>query len=298
MAGPGEDGAEIRPFRDADEFDAWLAEHHGEPAGVWLKLAKASSGIPSMTSDEAVDVGLCWGWISGQRRGLDDDWYLQKYVPRRPRSRWSQVNVRKVAELTDAGRMRQPGIAEVEAAQADGRWDAAYVSQKEFTVPDDLRAALDADPAAAAAYDALGRTEQYAVVLDLVTARDPDARRARLERAVARRAGHLVLQLAQDPGQVLAVGLGEPLEQLLRRHSPGPAHLLGQRAPAVGERDQGGPAVPRVGRASDQPLLLEGVHHLGRRPGCDPKVLGQLLRAHSPAVAGWPAPGSPAPGTA
>ena len=186
---PGADGAEVRPFRDAAEFDAWLAEHHGETAGVWLKLAKASSGIPSMTSDEAVDVGLCWGWISGQRRGLDDEWYLQKYVPRRPRSRWSQVNVRKVAELTAAGRMRPPGIAEVEAAQADGRWDAAYVSQKDFTVPGDLRTALDADPAAAAAFDALGRTEQYAVVLDLVTARDRDTRHARLERAVARLAG-------------------------------------------------------------------------------------------------------------
>ena len=184
MAKPGDDGAEIRPFRDADEFDAWLAEHHAEPAGVWLKLAKASSGIPSMTSDEAVDIGLCWGWISGQRRGLDDEWYLQKYVPRRPRSRWSQVNVRKVAELNAAGRMREPGIAEVEAAKADGRWDAAYVSQKEFTVPDDLRAALDAEPAAAAAYDALGRTEQYAVVLDLVTAREPAVRASRLRKAL------------------------------------------------------------------------------------------------------------------
>jgi uncharacterized protein YdeI (YjbR/CyaY-like superfamily) len=183
---PGDDGADVRPFRDADEFDAWLAEHHEEPAGVWLKLAKAASGIPSMTSDEAVDVGLCWGWISGQRRGLDDDYYLQKYVPRRPRSRWSQVNVRKVAELTTAGRMRAPGIAEVEAAQADGRWDAAYVSQKEFTVPEDLQAALDEAPSAAAAYDALSRTEQYAVVLDLVTARDPGTRKARLERAVQR----------------------------------------------------------------------------------------------------------------
>ena len=186
MARPGDDGAEILPFRDADEFDAWLAEHHAEPSGVWLKLAKASSGIASMTSDEAVDVGLCWGWISGQRRGLDDEWYLQKYVPRRPRSRWSQVNVRKVDELTAAGRMRPPGISEVEAAQADGRWDAAYVSQKEFTVPDDLRAALDETPSAAAAFDALSRTEQYAVVLDLVTARDPDTRQARLERAVAK----------------------------------------------------------------------------------------------------------------
>ena len=176
---------EIIRCADADEWDAWLAEHHGRQEGVWLDIAKRGSGVPSVTNDEAVDVGLCWGWISGQRRGLDDEWYLQKYVPRRPRSRWSQVNVRKVAELTAAGRMREPGIAEVEAAQLDGRWAAAYVSQKEFTVPDDLRAALDADPAAAAAYDALGRTEQYAVVLDLVTARDPEVRRSRLERAVA-----------------------------------------------------------------------------------------------------------------
>lgn len=83
----GEDGAEIRPFRDADEFDAWLSEHHHHQPGVWLKLAKTASGIASMTSDEAVDVGLCWGWISGQRRGLDETHYLQKYVPRRPRSR-------------------------------------------------------------------------------------------------------------------------------------------------------------------------------------------------------------------
>jgi uncharacterized protein YdeI (YjbR/CyaY-like superfamily) len=120
---PGEDGAEIRPFRDAGEFDAWLAVHHGEPTGVWLKLAKVASGIPSLTSDEAVDVGLCWGWISGQRLGLDEMWYLQKYVPRRPRSNWSALNVRKVGHLTRAGRMRPPGIAEVEAAKAEGRWD-------------------------------------------------------------------------------------------------------------------------------------------------------------------------------
>ena len=126
MAGePGEDGAEVRPFRDAGEFDAWLAEHHDHRPGVWLKLAKVSSGIPSMTSDEAVDVGLCWGWISGQRRGLDETWYLQKYVPRRPRSHWSALNVGKVAELAAAGRMRPPGLAEVEAAKADGRWEAA-----------------------------------------------------------------------------------------------------------------------------------------------------------------------------
>lgn len=122
---PGEDGAEVLPFADAAAFDAWLAEHHGHQPGVWLKLAKVSSGIASMTSDEAVDVGLCWGWISSQRLALDAEWYLQKYVPRRPRSNWSALNVRKVGELTAAGRMRPPGIAEVEAARADGRWDAA-----------------------------------------------------------------------------------------------------------------------------------------------------------------------------
>jgi uncharacterized protein YdeI (YjbR/CyaY-like superfamily) len=125
VGGPGEDGAEVRRFRDAAELDAWLADHHGHQQGVWLELAKVSSGIASITSDEAVDVGLCWGWISGQRRSLDETWYLQKYVPRRPRSNWSALNVRKVGELTAAGRMRPPGLAEVEAAKADGRWDAA-----------------------------------------------------------------------------------------------------------------------------------------------------------------------------
>ena len=128
MREPGEDGAEVRPFRDAEEFDTWLAERHDHQPGVWLKLAKRSSGIPSMTSDEAVDVGLCWGWISGQRRALDDTWYLQKYVPRRPHSNWSALNVRKVGELRAAGRMRGPGLAEVEAALADGRWAAAQAS--------------------------------------------------------------------------------------------------------------------------------------------------------------------------
>lgn len=125
MKEPVEDGAEVRPFRDAASFDAWLSENHDHQPGVWLKLAKRSSGLASMTSDEAVDVGLCWGWISGQRRGLDETWYLQKYVPRRPHSHWSRLNIRKVEQLTGAGRMRAPGLAEVEAARADGRWAAA-----------------------------------------------------------------------------------------------------------------------------------------------------------------------------
>lgn len=181
-----DEGAEVIAFRDAAAFDRWLERNGGTKAGVWLKLAKKGSDIPSMTSDEAVDVGLCHGWISGQRRSYDDTYYLQKYVPRRPGSRWSQVNVAKVEELTAAGRMRPAGLAEVEAARADGRWDAAYVSQKEATVPPDLAAALAANHSAGAAFAALGRTDRYAVILDLATARTDAARARRLDRAVSR----------------------------------------------------------------------------------------------------------------
>ncbi len=187
MSGPtSDDGAEIIAFRDAAAFDRWLQGHVEEVAGVWLKMAKKGSGIPSMTSDEAVDVGLCHGWISGQRRSLDDEYYLQKYVPRRPRSRWSQVNVAKVEELTAAGRMRPAGLAEVEAAKADGRWDAAYVAQRDATAPSDLEAALAAEPGAAAAFAALGKTERYQVILALETARTEAARARQLDRAVRR----------------------------------------------------------------------------------------------------------------
>jgi uncharacterized protein YdeI (YjbR/CyaY-like superfamily) len=123
--------APVIAFRDAAAFEAWLEAHVDQQAGVWLKLAKRGSGVPSLTDDEAVDVGLCYGWISGQRKAYDETWYLQKYVPRRPRSRWSQVNVAKVEQLTAAGRMRPSGLAEVEAAKADGRWAAAYRSRRD-----------------------------------------------------------------------------------------------------------------------------------------------------------------------
>ena len=179
------DEAAVIFFRSAAEFEAWLEEHHGLRAGVWLKLAKKASGVPSLTGDEAVDVGLCFGWISGQRMPKDEIYYLQKYVPRRPGSRWSQVNVAKVETLLAAGRMRPPGIAEVEAAKADGRWAAAYESQRNAKVPPDLTAALAANPRAARAFDALGKTAQYAIVLKLLTAPSSAAREARLGKALA-----------------------------------------------------------------------------------------------------------------
>lgn len=113
-------------FADAAAFDAWLAVHHRRHEGIWIRMAKKGSGVPSITSDEAVDVGLCWGWISSHRKGLDETYFLQKYTPRRPRSKWSKVNVAKVEALTRAGRIRPPGQVEIDAARADGRWDAAY----------------------------------------------------------------------------------------------------------------------------------------------------------------------------
>ena len=176
--------AVVMTFRDAAEFGAWLEAHVDLQGGVWLKIAKKASGVPSLTDDEAVDVGLCYGWISGQRRSYDEVYYLQKYVPRRPRSRWSQVNVAKVEELTAAGRMRPSGLVEVGAAKADGRWDAAYPPARDATVPADLTAALATSPQAAQAFAALSKTQQYAVILKILIARTAAARTAQLRRTI------------------------------------------------------------------------------------------------------------------
>ncbi len=177
-------GVEIIAFADADAFESWLAEHCTRQEGVWIQMAKKKSGIPTVTDDEVVDIGLCYGWISGQRRSLDERYYLQKYLPRRPKSLWSQVNVDKVAALTAAGRMREPGLAEVRRAQADGRWAAAYESQRTATVPSDLAAVLDADPGARKAFEALDRTGRYLLILPLLQALTPEARRVRLDKAL------------------------------------------------------------------------------------------------------------------
>jgi uncharacterized protein YdeI (YjbR/CyaY-like superfamily) len=181
---PQSDLADVIAFSNAAEFETWLADHVDERQGVWLKIAKKGSGVASLTGDEAIDVGLCYGWISGQRKVHDEVYYLQKYVPRRPGSRWSQVNVRKVEALVEAGRMRPGGLAEVEAAKADGRWDAAYESQRDASVPPDLAAALTASPLAAQAFDSLSKSGQYGVILDVVTARTARTRAAHLRKAI------------------------------------------------------------------------------------------------------------------
>ncbi|TQJ90220.1 YdeI family protein [Streptomyces sp. SLBN-31] len=180
------DDAESRAFASAAALDAWLAARPAPHPGLWVKVAKKGSGIVSVNWAEVNDVALCHGWITGQRKALDASYFLQRITPRRPGSLWSMVNVRRVAELTEAGRMRPAGLAEVAAARADGRWAAAYASQREAEVPDDLEAALAGDPRARAAFDGLGRTDRYQVILALLTARTPKGRAARLAAAVAR----------------------------------------------------------------------------------------------------------------
>ncbi len=163
----------------------WLDEHHATSPGLWIKMAKKASGIATVTHDEALDVALCYGWIDGQRNRFDDTWFLQRFTRRRPRSKWSQRNCGKVAELTEQGRMRPAGLREVERAKADGRWEAAYPSQRDLVVPDDLRAALDANRAARDFFDALDRTNRYAILYRLHDARKPETRATRIETFVA-----------------------------------------------------------------------------------------------------------------
>jgi uncharacterized protein YdeI (YjbR/CyaY-like superfamily) len=176
---------EIMAFGDTAQWEAWLAEHCTSAADAWLRIAKQGAGQPSVTSVEALEVALCYGWIDSQRRSHDQAWFLQRYSPRRRGSAWSRVNVERVQALLAAGRMRPPGLAEVEAAKADGRWDAAYASQRTATVPADLAAALARDASARAFFASLGRTDRYAVILRLLKARTQAARAAQLRRMVA-----------------------------------------------------------------------------------------------------------------
>src|SRR5690606_9193283 len=138
--------------------------HHQSTEGVWLKLAKKGSNHTSVTYAEAVESGLCFGWIDGQSRSLDDDFWLQRFTPRRKRSVWSQLNCEKALELIRQGRMRPAGLAAVEAAKADGRWERAYASPKNITVPDDLQARLDEHPEAKAFFESLNATNRFAIL--------------------------------------------------------------------------------------------------------------------------------------
>src|SRR3954451_18205615 len=152
------------PFASKEDFEAWLEEHHADSDGVWIKIAKKGTSIPSVNRAEALDVALCFGWIDGQAKPIDETHYLQKFTPRRERSRWSKINVGKVAELIESGAMRPAGHAEIERAKADGRWDAAYDPPSTSTVPPDLQAALDADAEVKENFEGLSSSNRFSIL--------------------------------------------------------------------------------------------------------------------------------------
>jgi uncharacterized protein YdeI (YjbR/CyaY-like superfamily) len=172
-------------FDDAAAWVAWLEAHHAGAPGVWLQLAKQGGGLRSVSYAEALDAALCYGWIDSQKRRIDAASYAIKFTPRGARSLWSKINCEKVAALEAAGRMRPAGLRAVEAAKADGRWAAAYDSPRRAEVPDDLRAALDAELGAAAAFAALDGANRYAVLHRIHQAKTPAARATKVAALVA-----------------------------------------------------------------------------------------------------------------
>jgi uncharacterized protein YdeI (YjbR/CyaY-like superfamily) len=182
---PTVNGLEVHEFADAAGWESWLAAHHDSAPGVWIRIAKKGSPQRSVSAAEAGDVALCYGWIDSHRKGNDGQTFLQKYSPRRRGSSWSKVNVDRIERLTASGRMRPAGLEEVARAKADGRWDAAYESQRNATVPADLDAALARSEVATSRFEALGKTERYALILRVLKARSPADRDARVAKVVA-----------------------------------------------------------------------------------------------------------------
>jgi len=176
---------EIVAFASAEAFEAWLGENHAVSAGIWLKLRKKGSGTVTLDYAQALDVALCYGWIDGQKAKLDDRWWLQRFTPRTSRSKWSKANREKATALIEQGRMRPPGQAEVDRAKADGRWAAAYEGARTATVPNDLAAALAADPAAAEFFETLDRQNRYAILYRVHDAKKAETRARRIEKYVA-----------------------------------------------------------------------------------------------------------------
>ena len=167
-------------FADDQAWQEWLEAEHASTPGVWLKFAKKGSGITSLNYAKALDVALCYGWIDGQVARLDDEYYLQKFTPRRARSKWSKINQDKVATLIAAGRMQPAGLAEIERAKADGRWAAAYDPPSKATVPPDLQSALDANPAAAEFFATLKGSNRYGIIFRIQDAKRPETRARRI----------------------------------------------------------------------------------------------------------------------
>lgn len=174
----------IKPFASKEKWADWLARQHDTSVGVWLKLAKKDSGIKSITYEEALDVALCYGWIDGQKKGFDDRYWLQKFTPRGPKSIWSKINTEKAESLISSGEMKPAGLKAIEAAKQDGRWDAAYASQKNMAIPEDFQAALDENEKARAAFARLKSSERYSFLFRIHHAKKPETRARHIQKFV------------------------------------------------------------------------------------------------------------------
>ncbi len=180
----------IVPFANQAAWNRWLDKHHTTSAGIWIRIAKKGSGIPSVSHPEALDVALCYGWIDSQRKGYDEKTFIQKFTPRGARSIWSVINRGKAVALLESGKMMPAGISEMERAKKDGRWEAAYASQATIEVPPDLQAALQATPRAAKFFTTLTSQNRYAILFRIHNAKRAETRAKRIADFVAMLARH------------------------------------------------------------------------------------------------------------
>lgn len=168
-------------FESQGDFEAWLEENHATSREIWVKLAKKASGVKSISRAEALESALCYGWIDGKASAFDDVFWLQRFTPRRPKSTWSMINCEKVTVLAAEGRMRMAGLKEVESAKQDGRWDRAYASPRNMTVPDDFQKKLEENPPAQAFFDQLDSRNRYAILYRIQNAKKNETRVRRIE---------------------------------------------------------------------------------------------------------------------
>ena len=174
----------VKEFRTRAAWEKWLERHHGHKAGVWMKFAKKGTGVTTVTYAEALEVALCFGWIDAQVKRFDETYYLQRFSPRRVRSKWSKINRDAATRLTEAGAMRPPGLAEIERAKGDGRWDAAYESPANATVPEDFERALAHNKKAREFFATLSRQNRYAILYRIQDAKRPETRAKRITQFV------------------------------------------------------------------------------------------------------------------
>jgi uncharacterized protein YdeI (YjbR/CyaY-like superfamily) len=184
------DDLPVLAFPTIEDWAEWLAGQHESSAGVWLKISKKGSAGQTLSYAEALEIAICFGWIDGQKGGLDDDFWLQRFTPRRPGGRWSKINAEKAAALIEAGRMRPAGLREVEQARADGRWETAYAGQATIEVPEDLRQALAANPVASEFFETISRVNRYAILYRIGSVKRAETRARKIAQYVAMLAEH------------------------------------------------------------------------------------------------------------